>query len=147
LVQISKSRVFLATGAASLIAAGLASSWALGLFSRAPDPAKTREQMIGRWELPMPEVQGKTTLDLFPDGKFTLFASAKTFAGALGNAGEVKGTWECLKVRRTRFILRLQYSSRPNPVDWEIDQIASDEIRAKDITLPGSVAWIYKRIH
>jgi hypothetical protein len=41
----------------------------------------------------------------------------------------------------------LQYSSRPNPVDWEIDQIASDEIRAKDITLPGSVAWIYKRIH
>jgi hypothetical protein len=137
--------VFLLLAGASVVGV----LWALGVFAKTPggDAAqpnidrseKPHARIVGQWEAAPPEVPGATMmLDLKADGNLSLNSTNK------GNSATENGTWKVLSETADRFTIRLQFSGRPNPAEWDVELINNNEMRVNFLT-SKSTPVTYKR--
>jgi hypothetical protein len=155
LVVLGCAAVFVV--AVLLVGGTLGVLWAMGVFSKSTatdkktdTPAgsgsgsktptqKPRERLLGQWECMPPEAPGaKMTLDVRQGGKLTLTGTNK------GNTAVLDGTWEVLSETTDRLTIRLQFSSAPQPQEWDIELLPNDEMRVNFLS-GASPPVTYKR--
>ena len=112
-----------------LVTCGVGILWATGIFGAFPMTAgagtdKPRDRLVGQWDHIFPVIPGaKMSLDVRKDGTLTLTANAK------GNLVVENGTWEVLSEKKDRLTIRLKWSSRPEPAEWDVELLANEEMR------------------
>jgi hypothetical protein len=96
-----------------------------------------RDRLVGQWEY-LSSSEARMNLDVHKDGTLVLTGINK------GNMVVENATWEVLSEKKDRLTIRLQFTGRPKPSEWDVELLPNEEMRVNFLT-STSAPVTYKR--